>query len=195
MSRDPAGRARPSQNLLIRYKALNGEIETICPTPQFLTVMFGERNTGEKRCWRDRGDREGQCLIFVDELDKVRWLRLHIDLSDLYRSFDEPVPERHAGTDLPDGLDGEELSERDAAEWIDVNGEALPTRLMGRTLAGKPERAAAPVTAAGRPHSNHTSASPAKPARAAPSPEGSIAEPSDLFGEMIDRFMASEYAS
>jgi hypothetical protein len=127
-------------NLLLRYKGVNGAIEDICPTPQFLAAMFREHDPPKKKfAWRGRGERAGQWLTKIRERKKVRWILWYIDFSLPEGSFDGPQPWGRSGTHLQDGVDGEELNERDAARWLDANGYDLPAILMGRTLVDKPE--------------------------------------------------------
>ena len=86
----------------------------------------------------------------------------NIDFFDLRRSFDDREPSGHGGTEIPDREYGQELSERDAAAWIDENGYSLPTTLMGRTLVGKPERGAPSIASAYTPDLDHMAASKAE---------------------------------
>jgi hypothetical protein len=117
---------------------LDGAIEDICPTPQFVEAMFRKHDPGEKSCWIGRGEWEGQWLTAIPEGEKVRWVLWYIDFSELYRSFDVPEPKGQGGAHHPDGVSGEELGERTAARWLDDNGYDLPAILMGRTLGSGP---------------------------------------------------------
>jgi hypothetical protein len=157
MSYDLAQNVRSHRNFIIKYKALNGGIEIVCLSPHFESEIFRIHCLGEeygpsaKCCWLGRGKRDGQWLTDFAAPEGIRWVLWHIDFFDLRRSFDETEPSGHGGTDLPDSVHGEEVSERDAAAWIDENGYDLPTTLMGHTLVGKPEPGAPSIASAYRP--------------------------------------------
>jgi hypothetical protein len=128
MSTDAAS-APPPSDVTIRYLA------DLNPIPYLRAYLDGQRRPDDRRFWFDRGDRDGQCLIFTED---KQWVLFHIDFRDLYRSFDvsdEPGhSEAHGNDDVEKGLG--RLTEGAAASWLVSNGYVLPKRLRGRALDG-----------------------------------------------------------
>jgi hypothetical protein len=131
MSTDAASLPPPSEVLTEYLTDLN-------PIPYLRAYLDGPKRPDDRRFWFDRGDRDGECLIFTEE---NHWVLFRIDFQDLYRSFgvsDEPGhSEAHGNDDVENGLG--RLTDSAAASWLLSNGYVLPKRLRDRALDEDPE--------------------------------------------------------
>ena len=125
MSAPASGLSGP--NLSVRFLALSGQEETVCPTPQLRAFLDDSAPRGREQFWFGRGDDERQCLVHTDD---DRWVVFLIDRADLDRELGLEV----AGESFVD----RELTRGEAAGWLNRNGKMLPASLKGISLPVEP---------------------------------------------------------
>jgi hypothetical protein len=134
----------PIHNVLIRFTALNGEMQSVCPIPQLREILDGRADRGCEQFWFGRGSMDGQCLLLADD----RWVLFPLDVSDLDRWLERDA---HAAPD-----DAAEVTPSEAADWLDKNNHCLPKTLMGRVLGEVSRGAAEDPTTAPNPTASQT---------------------------------------
>jgi hypothetical protein len=114
-----------SKNLLITFETLDGRTAMVSPAPQLRSDLDGKLDLGDERFWFGRGAQAGWCLICTVGDD--RWVLFWVDGSVEGTSPSDEGAD-HSAHEVTDG---------EAAEFLDQSKHRLPTRLEGKVLTSR----------------------------------------------------------